>query len=993
MNSATASTIGRGSAWRRWDPHIHTPGTILNDQFAGPDVWDAYLKRIENATPTVQALGITDYWSLDRYEKMLAYRTSGRLRDVALIFPNVEIRFAIGTSSGSPINAHLLISPEDQDHVARARSFLARLSFSAHNESYCCTHDDLIRLGRAHDSSVGSDEQALVVGTNQFKVTVPDLNEALKQSKWARSNIVTGVAAASGDGTSGLKKDASLAAVRTEIERMAEVIFSANPADREFWLGQGAMSFDQVIANYDGTKPCLHGSDAHDLERVCLPDLDRFMWIKGDATFESLRQACIEPETRSFIGPKPSEGALPYKVIDSIELEGAPWCVSTRIELNPGLIGIIGARGSGKTALADLIATGAESPESHENERSFLRRAAAHLGALQVKLTWGDGAQTVGGLDRSGGEETDGSRVQYLSQQFVERLCSSDGGVNDELLAEIERVIFDEHSAENRAGAATFTELLDMRASRSRLAQSRSREALAGAVDQMFDARRKHAELPSLQARHRADAKTIEDDKKARLALIGSGAESRTKRLDEILKAIDARLRQLDAAGRRKQVLDELRDFVQDVRDKKARSELADLERRYAEAGLTPEDWPAFERIFTGDVDGILNRLAKQNDQHLSALKGVPVDEHPPSTPYVAEDANLSKVSQAALTKEVERVRKLIGIDAKKADQLKTLDRKIARAESALTYLSQQIAEAERSKDRVDELRADRKLEHGNVFDALLEEEHQLTELYAPLAATLDHAIGALGKLTFVVRREVDVESWANAGETLLDLRTSGPFRGQGAMIKIAHEELLPAWRTGTSAAVTEAMADFRDRHDSALMEHSPFRREDRARFWKWAASVARWLDDTSHISIRYGIQYDGVDIEQLSPGTRGIVLLLVYLSVDQNDDRPLIIDQPEENLDPKSIFEELVGRFREAELRRQVIIVTHNANLIVNTDADQVIVASAGPHRPGTLPKISYTAGGLENPTIRREVCEILEGGEQAFKDRARRLRVRLPR
>ena len=182
-------------------------------------------------------------------------------------------------------------------------------------------------------------------------------------------------------------------------------------------------------------------------------------------------------------------------------------------------------------------------------------------------------------------------------------MCSSDGGVNDELLAEIERVIFDEHSAENRAGAATFTELLDMRASRSRLAQSRSQEALAGAVEQMFDQRRKQTELPALQARRRADAKTIENDKKARLALIGSGPEGRTKRLDEILKAVDAKLQQLDAAGRRKQSLDQLRDFVADIRDRKGRSELADLERRHADAGLPPEEWPVFERVFAGDVD------------------------------------------------------------------------------------------------------------------------------------------------------------------------------------------------------------------------------------------------------------------------------------------------------------------------------------------------------------------------------------------------------
>jgi AAA domain, putative AbiEii toxin, Type IV TA system len=98
---------------------------------------------------------------------------------------------------------------------------------------------------------------------------------------------------------------------------------------------------------------------------------------------------------------------------------------------------------------------------------------------------------------------------------------------------------------------------------------------------------------------------------------------------------------------------------------------------------------------------------------------------------------------------------------------------------------------------------------------------------------------------------------------------------------------------------------------------------------------------------------YDGVDIHKLSPGTRGIVLLLLYLALDDSDDRPVIIDQPEENLDPKSIFDELVGLFIYAKARRQVIMVTHNANLVINTDADQIIIATAGPHVSGDLPPI----------------------------------------
>jgi hypothetical protein len=69
------------------------------------------------------------------------------------------------------------------------------------------------------------------------------------------------------------------------------------------------------------------------------------------------------------------------------------------------------------------------------------------------------------------------------------------------------------------------------------------------------------------------------------------------------------------------------------------------------------------------------------------------------------------------------------------------------------------------------------------------------------------------------------------------------------------------------------------------------------------------------------------------------------------------------------------------------------NANLVVNTDADQVIVAMARPHLPGQLPPITYLSGGLESAHIREAVCNILEGGERAFQERARRLRVTLDR
>lgn len=296
--------------------------------------------------------------------------------------------------------------------------------------------------------------------------------------------------------------------------------------------------------------------------------------------------------------------------------------------------------------------------------------------------------------------------------------------------------------------------------------------------------------------------------------------------------------------------------------------------------------------------------------------------------------------------------------------------------------------------ERVRELQKQREDAYGRAFDALVAEQAVLQELYAPLMAKLSVASNTIKRLSFSIMRVADVPQWASeAEENLIDLRKSGDFRGKGTLLLKANENLKTPWETGDSTTVIQAMSDFRRRYQKALLEHSPVAQTDQTEFRAWSKRFAKWLFSTDHIALRYGINYDGVDIRKLSPGTRGIVLLLLYLALDDTDNRPLIIDQPEENLDPKSVFEELVPLFVQAKTHRQVIMVTHNANLVINTDADQIIIAEAGQHRPGSLPTISYKSGGLENEEIRRSVCEILEGGEDAFQERARRLRVRLER
>jgi predicted ATPase len=134
----------------------------------------------------------------------------------------------------------------------------------------------------------------------------------------------------------------------------------------------------------------------------------------------------------------------------------------------------------------------------------------------------------------------------------------------------------------------------------------------------------------------------------------------------------------------------------------------------------------------------------------------------------------------------------------------------------------------------------------------------------------------------------------------------------------------------------------------------------------------------------------DGVQLENLSPGTKGIVLLILYLGMDVADTRPLIVDQPDENLDNESIYNLLTAYFKNAKTRRQIILITHNPNLVVNADSEQVIIARCE-RRDAGLPHITYQSGSLENATpedrgIRQQVCRILESGSDAFRKRERR-------
>ena len=138
---------------------------------------------------------------------------------------------------------------------------------------------------------------------------------------------------------------------------------------------------------------------------------------------------------------------------------------------------------------------------------------------------------------------------------------------------------------------------------------------------------------------------------------------------------------------------------------------------------------------------------------------------------------------------------------------------------------------------------------------------------------------------------------------------------------------------------------------------------------------LTEWPD---FLRVKAVVKLGGKPIEVLSIGQRGTLLLKVYLST-ATARQVFIIDQPEDNLDNNFIMNELVPLILKAKKSRQIIMSTHNANLVVNADAEQILVARLDTTQP-------YLAGSIENPEINKSIRDILEGGEQAFRQRERK-------
>lgn len=246
-------------------------------------------------------------------------------------------------------------------------------------------------------------------------------------------------------------------------------------------------------------------------------------------------------------------------------------------------------------------------------------------------------------------------------------------------------------------------------------------------------------------------------------------------------------------------------------------------------------------------------------------------------------------------------------------------------------------------------------------------------EIYAPIEQEIKKLLGDLEEtIEFQAEMQLMDNDFSNKILSSISQRFAGVFKGKTeANNRITR--LLRSTEFSDENSVLDLVNSIILAVDEDI-DNSEKKITDKKEFYDY-------LYGLEYVGVSFKLKMGGRDLEELSPGERGIVLLIFYLALSQNS-IPIIIDQPEDNLDNQSVYNKLVPCICAAKQKRQVIIVTHNPNIAVACDAEQIICCKMDKNTH----KITYLSGAIEDQEIKQNVVDILEGTMPAFDLRRRK-------
>jgi len=1022
------SSYPRGSEWRQWDLHIHSPASFY---WAGPrfqgdgtsahdiGILDEMIATLNAAQPV--AFALMDYWGFDGWfalKRRLAQPGAPKLEKT--VFPGIELRLCAPMSGR--LNAHVIFSDQIDDQ--RLRDFLSVLRLELTDDplskralmSYArrATGDILGKHGFKKAEVDADERKALEAGYKIAELKVDSYKAAIKAVPDGQA--IGFMPFMTHDGLGHVD-------VMTHYA-YAMSLFDSSPIfetrDDAHWHAFVGRKTDANAKFFDSFQEALggvprlpvSGSDAHQFTGDGTNNArgygdfpsGRITWIKADPTWEGLRQAVREPEKRCHIGTLPPKLARVRDektfYIDRIELAKASgstlddqWFDGVTLQLNTDLVAIIGNKGSGKSALADVIAVLGNSQE--KAHFSFLKRdrfrgkAGEPARQFTGTMYWCAGDPCVANL----ADDPPADRVElvkYIPQGRFEALCNDHAsGASNAFERELREVIFSHTPADRRLEALTFEDLIEQqeRVFRERLGELRKN---LGLLNQRIVAGedRLHPDIKSnlveqlrlkrLQLTELSAGKPVEvpepssemtiEQKAASDALTGLATDDLAR--ETKFKAASALQHE---AGLRRQAARGIEDQI-DLFEGQFKALAAHIAPELAKIGLTVDQIITFQ-INRAPLAAAIAENEKAIVEATAAIAASNVEktrietERAKATLQLNEPQRLRQAYLAAIRQWEEQLAAIRGA----AD--------IPDSELGLVARLDQIAKLPAV---LAGLREDREKQARAIFAVLEEQRSQRADLFAPLQELI--ADNALIRDEYKLQFQSNLAVYAEAiSENLFGIvkQNAGELRGEDesrAAVKAQCDKFGFADADGTIgfiAAMEGLLTASAERSQQPGGGLRAILRKDRK-----PEEVYDYLYGLEYIEPKYTLLFQDTSIEQLSPGQRGALLLIFYLLVDKGRN-PIILDQPEENLDNETIVSLLVPVINEAKKARQILMVTHNPNLAVVCDAEQIIAARFDRRNRST---ISYYAGSIEEARCNANVVTILEGTKPAFDNRSQK-------
>lgn len=1012
----------RGSTWKKWDLHVHTPNSLVHNYPGDREkAWEQFISELEALPPDFKVIGINDYLFVDGYKRVLEERKRGRISNIELILPVIELRMdkfggvlsyedrKYTDSDWSRINLHVIfdeVEPElIQEQFISAISSKYKLVADVGTEwGGVITYKNLIALGNAIINSTPENlrrslPSPLKLGFNNLNVTYEGFRDALKNPHLAGKYVV--------------------AIGKTEWENLrwsdrtiADKKSTINEADLVFISAENPAHYSRAresLQNANVNDKLLDCSDAHSFSSSGVKDRigNCFTWIKADSSFQGLLQAIAEFDERVFVGDIPPKqdlvGKNKTKFIDSVQItkkessKVAQHWFDVNLPLNPDLVAIIGNKGSGKSALADIIALAGNTQNSASfsflSNSRFRNRRDRFAEHFTGKLIWKDGTETYRELNKDP-EVSDVERVKYLPQSYLEQLCNElgDSG-SDTFDSELRKIIYSHVPEEDRLGKNSMDDLLDYKLTEINQACNNLRISLNEV----------NKKIVNIDNRLTPEFKKGLEEKLT-IKQIELNAHTKSKP-EEVENPNDSK--SLDVNSKRAVLEVEcLEKELENINHEKntyiaKKSSLVKKQVLGDRIVKALENYKTQHSVFIEELSTLLSEIGNYSAQSLIQLTihdeflGAIVKEVQNQIRDI--DFKLDNDEEGSIKERYEKTEALI---IKEKLKLNERQRQYVLYKEALAqwkkerldivasveWLNDELISLESLPQQLDDLKIKRIEITRKIYQQLQSMVSEYERLYEPVQFFVNSADAQVIGIPLEFQVEIEEEGFEDQFLRRLNRQVRGTYSG----IEEGKRQLSKTMQE-TSFIGIEEVVNFVERIEQSLYQderedysNRETRLSEQMRKEVTPVDMLDFVFGLSYLSPRYSLTYEGQEIGQLSPGERGLLLLVFYLLVDKSD-VPLIIDQPEENLDNQTIYTVLVKCIKRAKERRQVIMVTHNPNLAVVCDAEQIIYASCDKKNT----RFNYEAGAIENSQIRNRVVEILEGTEPAFKNRQSKYRL----